>query len=629
MSRTPANHLSWARTKSVANPVEHKALAPDGARVQPTKATENLVPIYKWGQSRQTVYLTIFVPCLGEDAVSVSITSGAVEFRAERTASFAGGNTHQKSYRLSLKLAAAVHAEHSAYFLRHDHVRIELAKKAPTSWKAMQAAGTPKNPNERPDFDHMDSSADDSEGEEETYRRRARRGGGDGAAAAKPAAPWKNPLRKWTMGPPGAWKWELLLVAACAAHVGVCPYSKVEESFNLQATHDLLYHRANLAAYDHFEFPGVVPRTFAGAVAVAAATAPLVWPLAALGVSKWWAQLIVRLALALATGCSLVAVQRATRRRFGGTAAKVYALLSATQFHYLFYAGRTLPNTYGGIFAAVAVARWMDNDGATALRLLTVAAVIFRFELVMLIAPLALLLLLRGQLSFVRIAVLGITTGAVALAATVAVDSIFWQRLVWPEGEALYANTALNKSAEYGTSPFHWYLTSALPRAMTFSFPLSLLALATAPRARPLVLVPLVFVAAYSLLPHKELRFVLYAVPPLNVAAAAGLVQLWGGVDKRRPLARRAAQLAFAGVLVGGLLVSGCFLQAARLNYPGAHALLALHEHVGTARTGRAAASAHNPNPRAARIVRPAPSVSHPGVPIRRSRVCTSASTRR
>ena len=56
----------------------------------------------------------------------------------------------------------------------------------------------------------------------------------------------------------------------------------------------------------------------------------------------------------------------------------------------------------------------------------------FRFELVLLIAPLALLLLLRGQLSFVRIAVLGLTTGAVALAGTVALDSLFWQRLVWP-----------------------------------------------------------------------------------------------------------------------------------------------------------------------------------------------------
>ena len=68
-------------------------------------------------------------------------------------------------------------------------------------------------------------------------------------------------------------------------HVYVAPYTKVEESFNLQATHDILTYGVplkNVSAslrreYDHHSFPGSVPRTFVGPLALAAAARPFAW----------------------------------------------------------------------------------------------------------------------------------------------------------------------------------------------------------------------------------------------------------------------------------------------------------------------------------------------------------------
>jgi len=68
-------------------------------------------------------------------------------------------------------------------------------------------------------------------------------------------------------------------------HLFIAPYTKVEESFNLQATHDILIYGIPLKAvyeslktnYDHFSFPGSVPRTFVGPLALAEAAWPFAW----------------------------------------------------------------------------------------------------------------------------------------------------------------------------------------------------------------------------------------------------------------------------------------------------------------------------------------------------------------
>ena len=85
-----------------------------------------------------------------------------------------------------------------------------------------------------------------------------------------------------------------------------------------------------------------------------------------------------------------------------------------------------------------------------------------------------------------------------------------------------------------GTQPMYWYFTSAFPRGLLTALPMCVIGLFRVSRGflrrtpeidRDILffLLPaIVFVLLYSILPHKELRFVMPVFPVFTAVAAVG-----------------------------------------------------------------------------------------------------------
>ncbi|KAL8736596.1 MAG: hypothetical protein Q9181_002343 [Wetmoreana brouardii] len=335
-----------------------------------------------------------------------------------------------------------------------------------------------------------------------------------------------------------------LIPASILLHLLCAPYTKVEESFNIQATHDVLNHGIwNLfklsgaeelqlkEQYDHLTFTGPVPRTFVGSLALAGAS----WPVAKILKGVVNQQIIVTIALS-----QLLRGARPTSKSHHSGPQAFLALVTAT-------------------------------------------SVVFRSELVLLLIPRTILFLLTSRLNLRSIVISGLIGAIIGLSLTIFIDSLFWQRFpLWPELSAFNYNILHSQSSKWGTSPWHFYLTSAIPRLLfnpliyIVCIPLAFAQPALRRPATDLVLPNMSFVALYSLQPHKEWRFVIYIIPPLLTAASLGANWIW--IRRSKSSAYRILSLALVASVMGSFLASGVMLAISTLNYPGAQALNRLHE---------------------------------------------------
>ncbi|XP_071546925.1 dol-P-Man:Man(7)GlcNAc(2)-PP-Dol alpha-1,6-mannosyltransferase [Panulirus ornatus] len=369
---------------------------------------------------------------------------------------------------------------------------------------------------------------------------------------------------------------DLVVASVALIHLVVAPYTKVEESFNLQACHDLLFRGTRLDEYDHQDFPGVVPRTFIGPIVVSAIASPAVAIVRFLGLSKFIAQYIVRGVLGLLVLIAWRKFRKQLQESFGLPVTIWFTLITASQFHFIYYMSRPLPNTFALVAALLAFSYWMEQRHGALIWTCGIAVFIFRSELCLLLGPMLLADLVKRRLQIIPFLRTAIPAGLLCLGMTITIDSLFWGRLLWPEGEVFWFNTYKNQSSSWGTSPFLWYWYSALPRALGSSLLLVPLGVALDKRLQVLVAPALLFVAVYSFLPHKELRFIIYVFPILNVAAARACHFFWGGREKSGT--RQLLALGCALHLLVNVAFTSLLLTISASNYPGGAALYKLHQ---------------------------------------------------
>ena len=195
----------------------------------------------------------------------------------------------------------------------------------------------------------------------------------------------------------------LLLLVTVLLYILVCPYTKVEESFNLQAIHDLLTHGSDIDQYDHHTFPGVVPRTFLGPLAVSCLAAPLTLLSRLAGCSKFSQQLIVRAVLGCLVMAAFSLYRAAVRQRYGATVSLFLSLLTLSQFHLMFYSSRPLPNTLALVPVLVSLACWLQSRCDLFIFLSAGAILVFRGELAIFLGAILLMELLVGKVEILNI----------------------------------------------------------------------------------------------------------------------------------------------------------------------------------------------------------------------------------
>ena len=396
------------------------------------------------------------------------------------------------------------------------------------------------------------------------------------------------------------------LIALVSFHLVISPFTKVEESFNIQAIHDILkfgiFPLETIDNYDHKQFPGVVPRTFLGSLVVAGLAKPILLLSSAFGfeIEGYELQKLVRAVLGLVNVLMLIRLRDSINKitfsdkksKRKGLIGFWYTTLLLSQFHLLYYSSRTLPNFIALPLVNFSLSKIIQGD-LSGLTWLAFTGIVFRLE----VGLFGLIIAIVSSLGFGQSNIFGniiyLAMGTLLGGFTsFCIDSYFWGRPLIPEIDSFIFNIVQGKSTEWGTEPWDTYFKKYL--FQLFSPPVILMlaipGLINDPAndgtkfgdkksvphparysLRILFISSILFIAAMSFQPHKEWRFIVYTIPIFTLQAANGVTnicQKWGLSVLNKVL----IFIIGANVIISSLL-SLHMGYISSFNYPGGDAL--------------------------------------------------------
>jgi len=146
-------------------------------------------------------------------------------------------------------------------------------------------------------------------------------------------------------------------------------------------------------------------------------------------------QILSRVLLSTLFTCSYYCLSEAISKFHGHSVSKWVTLLTVSQFHFIFYSSRTLPNTFALILVIAIFSTWIKRKWTQMIFFIAFTVLVIRFETILLFFwILSYEVFYTHQLKIFHVFKVGIPSGLLCLLFTILFDSYMWSKWIWPEG---------------------------------------------------------------------------------------------------------------------------------------------------------------------------------------------------